>query len=449
VPALTPVALVVVFLFLVTGHPGGTRDVRVSNLPGSQNEPTIAIHPKNDRILLAASNSLREGTMRAYSSTDGGRSWRTTTTYPKPRTFRTVCAADPAVAIDPRGRQYYAFVRSLPCGTGRPRLYVVTRAGPNTPWSQLRPVGRAGSGAGFDDKPAMTADARGRVYIAWIRVSKIGVFTIVVSHSDDGAHTWSRPVKVNRTGRELTYPSIAVSRKGTVYVAWDDAGEFAIRIARSPDRGGHFGPEKKVAAFSIVTIPHCGSGIVIPAQRFTCVHANPIVAVDGSIGRYSSRVYVSYAKTAFYGNQGVHVAALDDRLRVVHGDKENGEGLPVTPGRQGNARSDQFWPQSAVDPATGTAWVCFYDTLGDARRRRAFYSCTASTNGGKSWRKPARVASVASDETQKAADSREYGDYEGLVAANGVAHPIWTDSRDLARLKEEIYTARLTLDDLK
>jgi BNR/Asp-box repeat protein len=386
--------------------------------------------------------------MRAYASTDGGKTWRTTTAYPKPRSLRAVCAADPAVAIDSRGRQYYAFIYSKPCGTGRPRLYVVTRAGPDGRWSTLRAVAPIGGGISFDDKPAMTVDGQGRVYLVWIRASKIGVFSVALIRSDDGGRTWSRPTKVNRTGRQLTYPSVAVSRTGTVYVVWDDAGEFAIRIARSTDAGKHFGPEKKVAAFSIVTIPHCGSGIVIPAQRFTCAHANPIVVVDASTGRYSGRVYVSYAKTAFYGNQGTHVAAFDAKLRVVHGDREHGEGLPVTPGRQGKARSDQFWPQSAVDPSNGTAWVCFYDTLGDPQRTRAFYTCTASTNGGKSWRRPVQAASVASDETKGGAASYEYGDYEGLVAANGVAHPIWTDSRHLKRLEEEIYTARLTLDDL-
>lgn len=434
---------------LAAGGGAAPPNVNVSRLPGPQTEPTIAVHPRDDRILLAGSNSLREGTMRAYASTDGGKTWQTTTAYPKPRSTRALCAADPAVAIDPRGRQFYAFIYSRPCGSGRPTLSVVTRDGPDGQWSKLRRVAPLGGGISFDDKPAMTVDGQGRVYLAWIRASKIGVFSVALTRSDDGGRTWSRPTRVNRTGRQLTYPSVAVSRAGTVYVVWDDAGEFAIRISRSTDRGAHFGAEKKVAAFSIVTIPHCGSGIVIPAQRFTCVHANPIVSVDTSAGRYSGRVYVSYAKTAFYGNQGVHVVALDAQLRVVHGDRENGEGLPVTPGRQGAARSDQFWPQSAVDPSNGTAWVCFYDTLGDPRRARASYSCTASTSGGKSWRRPIRAASVPSDETQDGAASHEYGDYEGLVAANGVAHPIWTDSRDLKRLKEEIYTTTLTLDDFR
>lgn len=431
---------------VLVGGAATPPNVNVSRLPGAQTEPTIAVHPGDGRVLLAGSNSLGEGTMRAYTSTDGGASWQTTATYPKPRSPRAVCAADPAVAVDPRGRQYYAFVRSAPCGTGRPRLFVVTRPGPHARWSKPRLVEPL-AGSRFDDKPAMTVDSRGRVYIAWIRVSRIAVFSVVLSHSNDGGRTWSRPVKVNRTGRELTYPSVGVSRSGNVYVAWDDAGEFALRIARSPDRGAHFGPERKVASFSIVTIPHCGSGIVIPAQRFTCVHANPIVAVDMSRGRYAGRVYVSYAKTAFYGNQGAHVLVFDARLRVIHGDPENREGLPVAPPSVTGSRSDQFWPQSAVDAGTGTVWVCFYDTRGDRKRKRAFFSCTASTNGGARWRKPIRAASVASDETQPGAHTHEYGDYEGLVAAGGVAHPIWTDSRDLRLRQEEIYTARLTLAD--
>ncbi len=39
---------------------------------------------------------------------------------------------------------------------------------------------------------------------------------------------------------------------------------------------------------------------------------------------------------------------------------------------------------------------------------------------------------------------REYGDYEGLAVAGGVAHPIWTDTRRLRTLAEEVYTTTLS-----
>ena len=58
-----------------------------------------------------------------------------------------------------------------------------------------------------------------------------------------------------------------------------------------------------------------------------------------------------------------------------------------------------------------------------------------------------RVASAFSDETQPGA-AYQYGYYQGLAVANGVAHPIWTDTRHLDTAGEEIYTARLAVADV-
>jgi hypothetical protein len=298
-----------------------------------------------------------------------------------------------------------------------------------------------------DDKPAIAVDAspssphRGRVYAAWSRLSHNQALTIVLSHSDDGGRTWSRIVKVNRTGDQETYASVAVSRRGAVYVAWDDAGGYSLKIARSTDGGRHFEPERTVVTFAIVPIPSCGSGILIPASLRVCVHANPIVSVDRSRGPYAGRVYVSYTQTDVGGDEGVVVKAFDPALGQV---REDGSAVAPAPRR---VRPDQFWPASAVDPSTGAVWVCFYATAGHPRKQ-AFYSCTVSRDGGRTWAPRVRAASVASDETQPGADLRQYGDYEGLAVADGVAHPIWTDSRDLGVLGEEIYTTRLAEADL-
>ena len=104
--------------------------------------------------------------------------------------------------------------------------------------------------------------------------------------------------------------------------------------------------------------------------------------------------------------------------------------------------ADQFWPQSAVDASNGTVWACFYDTLGDPARKRAFYSCTISRNGGRTWRSQIRAATVPSDETVPGSLGH-YGYHQGVAASGGVAHPIWTDTRELADLSEEIYTTSL------
>jgi hypothetical protein len=433
---------------LAAGAAGSApENVNVSRLPGPQTSAAITVDPSNDRNLLAGSNSIEEGTMRIYASTDKGRSWRTATVHPPPAKRLASCSSDPGVAIDGRGRQYYSFVRAVPCRDGaRQHVFVVVRAGPHAAWS--RPIRVAGLGRDrLDDKPAIAVDTspespfRGRVYLAWTRIARNVVFSIVLSHSDDGGRTWSRPVKVNRAGRELTYANVAVSRQGTVYVAWDDVGEYGLWIARSTDGGRRFRGHRKVASFVAVTIPHCGAGIVIPAQPRTCVNSNPIVSVDTSRGPYSGRVYVSYARTEFRGRQAAHIAVFDERLRRIRPDPDTGEGRPVAP-RSAARGADQFWTQSAVDPASGTVWVCFYDTLGDRTRKRAWYSCTISRDGAQSWGRPVRAASVASDETQRGGLGH-YGYQQGLAAANGTAHPIWIDTRDLRAMREEVYTTAL------
>jgi len=453
----TPVlvcALVAALASLLTARAQGAAgpEVNVSSLPGAQNEPTIAVDPTNPEILVAGSNSRGEGTMRVYGSTDGGLTWTVGTVYPRPVDRRKTCAADPGVAIDLAGRQYYSFLRLTPCGGDRPRLFVASRADPAAPWSRpalVAPLGRAR----LDDKPAIAVDVSptsrfaNRVYVAWTRVARNGAFAIVLSHSDDAGRSWSRPVKVSGPGRLVSYASVAVARDGTVYVAWDDMENFWVRIARSTDGGERFEPGRKAASFSIVQIPHCGSGIVIPAQRLTCARPNPIVSVDRSSGPYSGRVYVTYARTEFYGNQGAFVTVFDSALSLLSASDGRYEGPPVAPPPPGQ-RTDQFWPQSAVDPATGAVWVCFYDTRDDPERKRVFYSCTVSRDGGQTWAQALPAASVPSDETQPGADPREFGDYQGLAVAGGVAHPIWTDSRNLATLAEEIYTTRLTEAEL-
>jgi hypothetical protein len=101
--------------------------------------------------------------------------------------------------------------------------------------------------------------------------------------------------------------------------------------------------------------------------------------------------------------------------------------------------------QQAVDQSDGTLWLCFYDTAGDPSQTKAWFSCSVSADGGRSFAGPLRVAGASSDESLPGA--RQFGYYQGVAAANGVAHPVWTDTRRLATLKEEIYTARVTKAD--
>src|SRR3970040_76159 len=122
---------IVAALVLALGAAAATpQNVNVSRLPGPQTQPAITVDPRNDRVLLAGSNSIEEGTMRIYMSGDGGGTWETTLAHERPAKLLDSCSSDPGVAIDTQGRQYYSYVRAVPCPSGGPqRAYVVCRAG--------------------------------------------------------------------------------------------------------------------------------------------------------------------------------------------------------------------------------------------------------------------------------------------------------------------------------
>ena len=444
-----------VALCAAAGHAGGARgnggtERDISNLPGPQTNPTITVDPRDDRILLAGSNSLLEGAERFYSSTDGGLTWDTSTVTPPVADVQSSCPSDPGVAIDRGGRQYFSFDRSVPCtGDAPSRIYVATRSGPTATWSApvlVAPLGRAR----VDDKPAIAVDVspvspyRGRVYVAWARLSRRVVYSIVLSHSDDHGRTWSSPVKVNHDGDDLNYATLAVARNGTVYVAWTDSLRYSVQIARSTDGGRRFSPEVKAAAFIVISIPQCGIGIVVRAEPRACIQPNPTVTVDASGGRFSGRVYVSYTGTDYSGDRGASLTTFDRSLRPLAGLPLLGHHRNVTRA-VGAPKSDQFWAQSAVDQSSGAVWLCFYDTAGDPAYTKVHYSCSVSRDGGRRWTRPVRAATAPSDESQPG--GRQYGYYQGRAVAGGVAHPIWTDTRDLSTLGEEIYTTRLTQAD--
>lgn len=467
----------VLALLLVAGGalaaaPPSFQEVDVAPARGIQAEVAIASDPVHPDVLLGAANSLDSSSftalsnlMRTYSSTDGGATW---TGQPGPLATpyngRKRCnAGDPAPAVDLQGRQYLAFLASA-CVTLEDllltshefdvaRLEVAERPDPTAPWrvTQVYPV----RSARFDDKPAIAVDRSpssphaGRIYVAWTRITPGAHRSpsrdlIVVSHSDDGAATWSAPVVVpDDPTQETTFASLAVDASGTVYVAWTTIGR-RIQVDRSVDGGDHFGADVLVG--EAPGLP--GGGNVacdlpgaygIPAQARRCITTTPTVQVDSRAG-FDEHVYVVYSAPDRGGHaQDVLVHAFDASLVSLAGSRL------VNPPDTGR---DEFMPATAVDDA-GRLWVCFYDTGADRTRRTVRYSCTASADGAQTFAVPRAVASVASDETKRPASEFQFGDYEGLSVGGGVAHPMWTDGRAVKTLGEEIYTTTLTPADLQ
>ena len=122
---------------------------------------------------------------------------------------------------------------------------------------------------------------------------------------------------------------------------------------------------------------------------------------------------------------------------------------------------DRFNHWMSVDPVTGDVNVSFYDTRNDttgSRYQTDIYLYQSQDGGATFPLGGVRVTDVSSNEHDCNGlypcpginYGNQQGDYEGLVAFGGVAHPIWTDSRNNQVLApgcprgltmEEVFTA--------
>ena len=413
-------------------RPLGGPQVDVSHVVRIQSEATVAIDPSNPRLLLGGSNDDLYIT-RVYTSRNGGRRWRS---FPgPPLASRKQCGlGDPAVAIATGGHEYYAFLANLTCAPDEtfPHLFVANRSGIGAAWHVVAVAQPGGPHFLWDDKPAIAVDTWrgsphfGRAHLVWSRLESSHLKTLESSYSDDNGRTWSAAVAIGRGRISPITSSVAVASNGAVFVAAADPESGSLWLARSKDGGARFDGVRDVASTRPLAACDDG-GFPIPAQAQRCVNANPIVNVLAN-----AEVIVTYESRERNGTQGVFADAFDPHFgRLWH----------VRVSRPERQPADQFLPTSAIDRAAGVLWTCFYDTTGDPTRKHAWFTCTVSRDGGRYWTAPVRAASVPSDETH--ADPDQYGDYEGLAAWGGIAHPVWTDERNFLPLSEEIYTSAI------
>ena len=196
----------------------------------------------------------------------------------------------------------------------------------------------------------------------------------------------------------------------------------------------------RAAASSIPSgIPSSRAHAAATSSVFVSVRAKPESASTAraanspTAGPFADRVYLSYEDRR-NGRTNVYVLRLTPDLTPI--------GRPIAVVRASRS-ADRFLPAIDVDQTTGDVWDCFYATDGSRDLKRVRFSCAISRNGGGSWSPPARAASRFSRVTRKSGDvTFGYGDYEGVAAGGGLAHPMWTDARSNAG--GEIWTATLT-----
>ncbi len=422
-----------------SGNFSDGSNIDMSNEATPQSETSIAINPVHPKQIMGGSNEIVCDPMRAYFSSDGGGSWTASNT-PLPPAITTNgqdFGSDPGLAWDTNGTTvYYSYIvvffnKTFHAVQGS-EMAVARSSDGGQHWDATFFNPNEGNGK-FNDKPMITVAPDDTVYVAWDNASpKNGKSSdndvILVSKSTDHGVTFSKPVQASPSQggpAAVIGADPFVAPDGTVYVAWQDAINPAIRVSASTDGGRSFSPAHQIAT-TLATFQ-----VLPPAQALRGALIYPACGADSG-----GRLYCSWSDATASSGMRVFLSTSDD----------NGSTWS-TPVRASDPSgvSDQFNQWLAVDPTTGNVIVSWNDSRNDPTRDATQYFMTDSKNRGASFAAAFAVATQPTDETLTGADfGNQYGDYEGLAAFGGTVHPIWTDRRAsvaaVAGLDEEIFT---------
>ena len=279
-----------------------------SRSQGRQNEPAVAVDPRDTHVLIGSSNDycgvynngvdangapIASGPvwLGYYRSENTGGSFVSSlvpgypgdaSPYAALAQVRTAGSGDPVVAWDKHGRVFLGSESSGdPEGTAKTMgdVWVARYANPGGPAGSSLNDGKqyqgtvtvaSGSSAPnllgkFHDKTAIEVDQTGGscdgyVYFAWARFtgntsSGFNSSVYLVRSTDHGA-TFSNPMKLSQTVHDIQFPDISVTANGHVYVTYRQFADIrsnqnadAVMYQKSTNCGGSFSQPTQIAAF--------------------------------------------------------------------------------------------------------------------------------------------------------------------------------------------------------
>ena len=422
-----------------TGSVSSGSNVDLSNECGPQSETFITLDTRNPKNLAAGSNEIFRLPMRGYYSTNSGKSWGAVD-LPLPPTQGTNSinfGSDPSLSFDTQGNLFYGYIVVFfgnGSGVNGSQMAVARSTDGGKTYPTVTFFSYEGGSNHFNDKPMITADQnltspyRDNVYIAWDAAAggSIGGGVRFATSRDNGASFTTVRIDDPKGPGHSIGASPAIGPEGEVYVAWNDYAANAIVFNSSFDGGTTFGTPITIAA---KTLPF---DYPVPAESFRGALVYPALGVDRSGGSHHGRLYAAWMDLTAAKTTDIFLSYSDD-----HGATWSSP-HPVTD--QLSTKVDRFNHWLSVDPVTGYVTISFYDTRND---RTGFRYMTdtylaVSKDGGQSWNAPdIRVSNVSSNEHDCGGIypcsginyGNQQGDYEGVVSYNGVAYPIWTDSR--------------------
>jgi hypothetical protein len=387
-----------------------------------QNEPAVAINPRNLRLIAASANDsctvvqTADGWLGFYVSRDGGTNWVNSLLpgYPtdtstegreSPVSNRSWNVGDPIMDWDNDNRLFLggiAFNRANPNPSGiitptNADIIVSTWVVHDDPASPLgmdylRTV-IVGEGTPsqffrgkFNDKPSLRVDdwpkspRQGNVYVAWtLYLGIVGRPQVRFARSTDHGVTFSQPIKITPQAFSAQGSDIAVAPDGTIYVAWrqfDTNGTQlgdAIVIAKSTDAGETFGEPQVVRSI----LPYdrfdrdlfgneaidCGDGFFECVSQYVFHRTStlPQIAVDGQ-----GNVYATWEELVSKSDDGNTYRPDGQATAVVSKSADRGATWSVPVRVDSTGVGHQWWPNIEFDRTKSVLVAIYYDSREDA-----------------------------------------------------------------------------------
>lgn len=456
-----------------------------------QNEPTLAVDPRNPAVWTSGSNdyctvpTAGDAWTGFYRSTDSGSTW-TDSLVPgyagdtSPQGLASplhqmvaggaLAAGDPEQAWDMQGRLFYMgnnFNRGVANGrsglfrenTGDIWVATYEPADPNDPSTDgsryVRTVLLAHNTFGqgrFNDKTGLAVDpTTGYVYAAWSVFHGSGCNEIDFSRSTDHGATFSAPKKISTGLCSNQGPYIAVGSTGQVYIAW------------GATTGGAFGQHGTNGAAFTVSTNH---GVTFSKPRLVATY-DPFVS-----GQFSGNGARECGDPPFDCPSGQTFPRFDLAGPSIAADNENGTIVLAFPARQPSGQGQIEYVVSDDNGATWTSpallapsstghqffpWITasggrvsaiWYDSRNDPGydpmrapcndANGATYPClnvryAESTDGGMTWGTSVQVTDTPTNPNYEQFGGRLvpfFGDYITVSAVDNTIGAVWTDQRD-------------------
>lgn len=464
-----------------------------------QTEPHFAVNPLDSNHIVLGVIDYNSPNVVSYVSLDAGETWNGPF---QPRYIDGDLGAggDPVVAFDREGNSYMtsisigfeafkilgvpyeeqvssiAITKSLDGGYSWEKPTSSSRSTVNLQITQLVGSGVIGSvSLGFLDKPWLNIGpnpndlSKDIIYVTYTKFDVIyeivtyldGAFlgfqnpvvttTIEIVKSEDGGQTWSSPVAVSPTVREVTgggngnqfseqqrvvQGSQPITTKdGTLYVTWLDStddsaftGLAEIIIAKSTDAGQTF--ENAVVASNFIEPDYSSR------TAFFRSWGGAFPQIDAGPNGELSIVYIGRPAGKPTDDGDVyHVQSIDNGQTWTRPQKVNDD----------LTNAYQFFPAVSIDP-TGGIHVMWGDFRDDKSEKRYNIYYSTSEDGGETWLENSRVTDFPTNPNYAFPNGQFLGDYYAIEATEDDVYMVWSDGRlgELGGINQKIVFARLS-----